>query len=379
MRVPDMEWDEQAKRWIVKEKPRTGEIEVWPIDPKGERRIWRVNPDGAKRCLALGEIAVTLKGGRLEVIKKSYMPKGKKPKTLWKDPKYSATTHGTKLLIDILGKQLFSYPKSLYLVIDCLRFWADEGTIVFDYFAGSGTSGHAVIRLNQEDDGNRRFVLVEMGDYFDTVLLPRIKKVTFTPEWKDGKPKRMATPEEAQRNPRIIKYMRLESYEDALNNISFEESSGQMAMQFDDYLLKYMLKWETRKSETLLNVEKLARPFSYKLSIRKDGETADRIVDVPETFNYLLGLHVSTRKVYDDNGRRYLVYRGRIDHRQVVIIWRETEGWQKKDYERDKKFVAEQKLTEGADEVFVNGDSFISNARSLEPVFKARMFSTVEA
>jgi adenine-specific DNA-methyltransferase len=61
------------------------------------------------------------------------------------------------------------------------------------------------------------------------------------------------------------------------------------------------------------------------------------------------------------------------------VIWRETEGWQKQDYERDKKFVADQKLAEGADEVFVNGDSFIPNARALEPLFKARMFSTVEA
>jgi adenine-specific DNA-methyltransferase len=52
---------------------------------------------------------------------------------------------------------------------------------------------------------------------------------------------------------------------------------------------------------------------------------------------------------------------------------------QKADLERDKKFVAEQKLTEGADEVFVNGDSFIPNARALEPVFKARMFAPVEA
>ena len=61
------------------------------------------------------------------------------------------------------------------------------------------------------------------------------------------------------------------------------------------------------------------------------------------------------------------------------MIWRDTDAWQKKDLERDKKFVADQKLTEGADEVFVNGDSFIPNARALEPVFKARMFSTVEA
>jgi hypothetical protein len=113
-----------------------------------------------------------------------------------------------------------------------------------------------------------------------------------------------------------------------------------------------------------------------------------KLHDIPETFNYLLGLHVQTRRVYDDDGpacaeasagrRRYLVYRGMIDHRQVVVIWRETEGWRKADLERDKKFVAEKKLTEGADEVFVNGDSFIPHAKALEPVFKARMFAPVE-
>jgi len=162
------------------------------------------------------------------------------------------------------------------------------------------------------------------------------------------------------------------------------------ALKFADYLLRYMLKWETKHSETLLNVEKLAQPFSYKLHIHADlpaaqgtaqtgGQTREKIADVPETFNYLLGLHVQTRQIHDDDGRRYLVYRGRIDHRQVVVIWRETEGWTKEDLERDKKFVAEQKLTEGADEIFVNGDSFIPNAKALEPVFKARMFAPVEA
>jgi len=140
-----------------------------------------------------------------------------------------------------------------------------------------------------------------------------------------------------------------------------------------------MLKWETRASETLLNVEKLARPFHYKLHIHANGQTRQKQVDIPETFNYLLGLHVQTRRVYDDGGRRYLVYRGRIDHRSIAVIWRETEGWQKADFERDKKFVAEQKLTEGADEIFVNGDSFIPGGRALEPVFKARMFAPVEA
>ena len=188
----------------------------------------------------------------------------------------------------------------------------------------------------------------------------------------------MATPEEVERSPRLIKYLRLESYEDALDNIGFDDASGQQAMEFEDYLVKYMLRWETRKSETLLNVEKLARPFSYKLHVHANGETREKVVDVPDTFNYLLGLHVQTRKIYADEGRRYLVYRGQIDYRQIVVIWRETEGWQKAELERDQKFVAEQKLTEDADEVFVNGDSFIPNAKSLDPALKARMFAGVE-
>ena len=218
-----------------------------------------------------------------------------------------------------------------------------------------------------------------MAQYFDTVLLPRIKKVTFSPEWKDGKPKRTATAEEAERSPRIVKVIRLESYEDALNNIAFDEPSGQQAMQFEDYLLQYMLQWETRKSETLLNVEKLAKPFSYQLHIHRDGETRAQAVDLPETFAYLLGLYVQKRQALNDSDRRYLVYRGATrEGRKAAVIWRETEGWKEKDYKRDKEFVTAQKLTEGMDEVYVNGDSYIPGARALEKLFKERMFAPVE-
>ncbi|HUU20064.1 MAG TPA: DNA methyltransferase [Sedimentisphaerales bacterium] len=256
---------------------------------------------------------------------------------------------------------------------------SDSNDMVLDYFAGSGTTANAVINLNREDAGCRKFVLAEVDDCVETVLLPRIKKVTFSPEWKDGKPKRMATREEAERSPRIVKYQRIESYEDALNNISFESSDGQtQLMKFDDYLLNYMLEFETKGSATFLNIEKLASPFFYKLQITEGQETRGKVVDLPETFNYLLGLHVMTRKVYDDKGRKYLVYRGTVDHKEVAVIWRETKGWGKKDLERDKKFVADKKLTEGADEIFVNGDSFIPKARALDPVFKARMFEGVQ-
>ena len=80
-----------------------------------------------------------------------------------------------------------------------------------------------------------------------------------------------------------------------------------------------------------------------------------------------------------DGDRRYLAHRGITrDGRKVVVIWRETQGWEKADYERDAQFVAKHSLTEGADEVFVNGDSYIEGARSLDGLFKARLFGQEE-
>ncbi len=272
----------------------------------------------------------------------------------------------------------YCHPVSLYEELVAAAA-PEDSDLILDYFAGSGTTGHAVINLNREDGGRRKFILVEMADYFDTVLLPRLKKVTFSPEWKDGKPKRVATAEEAERGPRIIKVIRLESYEDALNNLSFDESGGQVAMRFEDYLLKYMLRWEARKSETLLNVEKLSKPFDYCLHIYRDGETRVQKVDLPETFNYLIGLDVARRQVLDDNGRCYLVYRGTTrEGKRTVVIWRETEGWAEEDYKRDRDFVTKYKFTEGADIIYLNGDSLIPGAQALEGVFKAKMFAGVE-
>jgi len=358
-------------------------VDVYPKRPDGSDGCWRASREQVEKMLATGDLDFVRdeKTGDITVYRK--VREGtvtlSAASNILDDCGTSATA--TTEIKALFGDKVFDTAKPEGVGKRCISLVAGGSNgVVCDYFAGSGITGHAVINLNREDGGRRKFILVEMAQYFDTVLLPRIKKVTFTPEWKDGKPKRMATPEEAERSPRIVKYIRLESYEDALNNIEFDEASGQQAMKFEDYLLKYMLKWETKHSATLLNVEKLARPFSYKLHIHADGQTREKVADVPETFNYLLGLEVQTRKVYDDGGRRYLVYRGRTrDDRQVAVIWRETEGWTKEDLERDKKFVAEQKLPEGANEVFVNGDSFIPNARALEPVFKARMFAPVVA
>jgi len=103
------------------------------------------------------------------------------------------------------SRDVFKNPKPVEVLEHVLPFVTSRESLFLDLFAGSGTSGHAVVGLNRADGGRRKFVLVEMGEYFDTVLLPRIKKVTFSPGWKDGKPKSLATPEEAERSPRIVR------------------------------------------------------------------------------------------------------------------------------------------------------------------------------
>jgi adenine-specific DNA-methyltransferase len=357
-----------------------GYLRIYPLGSEGEERVWRRSYESCKLLVEANKLLCT---DNLTVYQ--LIDAHERTPALfsnWVDPRYNAGTYGANLLGDIIGEHNpFAYPKSIHTVGDAI-FAADIGddNQCIDFFAGSGTTGHAVINLNREDGGRRRFILVEMGDYFDTVLLPRLLKVSYTPEWKEGKPKRTATAEEVARSPRLIKVLRLESYEDALNNIDFDDGAGQPALRFDDYLLQYMLRWETRHSATLLTVAKLDSPFAYTLRLHRDGATHTQPVDLPETFAYLLGLTVRTRKTYDDNGRRYLLHRGALrDGRTVAVLWRDTAGWTEADYRRDREFVAAHKLAEGVDDFFVNGDSLIAGAQALEGVFKARMFAPVEA
>ena len=375
--------DDQFHPTGVNEYKSDDTIWVWPIDTKGFEKKWRYAKQSVSSIISKLEARTTR--GKTEV----YFTKNTGTvRTLWTESQFDASEYGTKLLQDIFGVDTldFSYPKSLFTLLEIAKVCTEyqQPNYVLDYFAGSGTMGHAVINLNREDGGQRKFILVEMGEYFDTVLLPRMKKVTFAPEWKDGRPKREATPEEAERSPRIVKCIRLESYEDALDSIAFDDAAGQMRLteESDEYLLKYMLRWETKASETLLNASELTSPFAYRLRVHANGERQERTVDVPETFNYLLGLNVRTRRTYDDDGRRYLVYRGETraePGREVAVIWRETAGWSEDDFERDRRFVVEQEQAAGADIVYVNGDSAIPNARAIEPLFKARMFAGVNA
>ncbi|MFA7172645.1 MAG: site-specific DNA-methyltransferase [Kiritimatiellia bacterium] len=216
-------------------------------------------------------------------------------KNLWADKKYQSEFHGTNLVKAIIGPNVFDYPKSIYAVLDVIKITTDKQELVLDYFAGSGTTGHAVISLNREDKGTRKYILAEMGDHFKDVLKPRITKVIYSSDWKDGKP--------TTRNAGIshcFKYIRLESYEDTLNNLVFDENPDRdKAIENnpslkEDYMLRYLLEVETRGSQSLLNIDDFYDPTAYTLKVKKPGSDAQitQNIDLIETFNYLIGLRL---------------------------------------------------------------------------------------
>ena len=247
---------------------------------------------------------------------------------------------GAKEVKNDIGLPAFDGPKPTRLLNRILvlsRFFQES--ISLDFFAGSGTTGHAVINLNREDGGKRKYILVEMGDHFDTVLKPRLEKVVFSEKWQDGKPV-MTSPVKLkqrihqnkiierdnnnkeltlaldfgldsqalernedfkERNPfngvsHCFKYMRLESYEDTLNNLTLKENRIVQNMPpslKDDYMLHYML--DTEAHDSLLNIRNFANPFGgYQLNIKQPATEATMAttVDMLETFNYLIGLRV---------------------------------------------------------------------------------------
>jgi adenine-specific DNA-methyltransferase len=297
LRIPKCTWNDFEREWKPQEASDPTEIFIFPIDSNGRERVWNY---GLERTTTdINEMKVENRDGRYEVYKKKYLQRlGVLPRTWWDKPEYSARDSGTRSLSYLFaGQKNFDFPKAVVAVQDSLTVGGLSGTdICLDYFAGSGTTSHAVINLNREDGGNRKYVLVEMGDYFDTVLKPRIQKVVYSQDWKNGKP--------VARNTGIshcFKYMRLESYEDTLNNLHFEENPARdqalLANKslYEDYMLRYMLEVETRGSQSLLNIDAFADPTSYKLKVKKPGSDEYFIsnVDLLETFNYLIGLRVT--------------------------------------------------------------------------------------
>lgn len=404
-RLPEMEWDELKKEWLIKEDISPNEVVLYPTDEHGLERRWKWGVDRFKGMP--GEFKVDLDRNKENAIylKARMNTQGVLPLTWWDDKKYSATSNGTNLLKNLFKNlNSFTYPKSIYAVIDTIKTLSNtsdnsENTIL-DYFAGSGTTAHATIELNREDNGYRKYILVEQGEYFDTVLKPRIQKVVYSEDWKGGKPL-LPKDNNAENisNPyngisHCLKVVKLESYEDTLNNLELNRSPAQNDLfadltpaQQDDYLMHYMLNIESK--ESLLNVADFANPFDYQLKITADSAGAYTVqnIDLIDTFNYLIGLKV--RNIDYQLKQGYVQVVGHLRTGEfVTVFWRDCD---RLGYDKLNQLLDTLSINPNDKEyryIYVNGDHNINSklskkddgsselkVRSIEQVFLERMFA----
>lgn len=367
-----------------------GTQNVWPISSSdGMERKWRYARQSVEAIQDNLEVKTSRTGEptiNLAKDQESY-------RTVWSDAEFNAAEYGSTLLKNIVPAAAFSFPKSLHTVRHSLTVTNVLGRdLVLDYFAGSGTTGHAVIAMNREDAGDRRYILVEQGEYFDTVLKPRLQKVVYSAEWKEGRP---TAPETGISH--AFKVLKIESYEDALNNLVLARSGDQetflgslSSAGRDDYMLRYMLDVETRGS--LLSIKDFRKPFDYRLQVAIDsaGAAEPRTIDLVETFNYLLGLKVKNLDLDVDRG--FAVVTGVLPTGQsAMVVWRDCERLGYEDLNTLFETLAVDPAAGAHDVIFINGDHALPSIsadetdasverrngqfRQIEPVFLDAMFT----
>ena len=177
------------------EKKKDGDY-IYPIDNEGIERKWRYARQSVDKVKHLLEVVESKNGKEIQIGKDFG-----KYRTVWIDKKFDANEYGAKLLREIVPNSGFDFPKSLYTVYDCL--FAVVGNRpqanILDFFAGSGTTGHAVLEMNKVDGGKRKFILCTnnennngngTGGIAESVCYPRIKNII--KGYKDKKNEKVA-------------------------------------------------------------------------------------------------------------------------------------------------------------------------------------------
>ena len=223
-----------------------------------------------------------------------------------------------------------------------------------------------------------------MGLHFDSVLVQRLKKVAYSSEWSEGKPQNRKSG-----TSQAFKIVRLESYEDTLNNLHLRRSPEQEAALTkagegirDQYLLHYFLDVESAGSKSLLDLAEFRDPFAYKLNIATSsaGETKETTVDLVETFYWLLGLKVK----HIDTAKGFLTVTGeKRAGGRCLILWRTLSADPKADNEALEKFLTKLAVNPADTEfdfLYVNGAHTLNDPHNkvhlIEETFQRLMFDT---
>lgn len=345
---------------------KEGYIKLLPAISQGVQTVWRWGKEEKSR-INLNKVIFGKenKNGGYMIVQK-YRKTEKMQRSVW-DEKEFVNERGTEAIKELFGENYFSYPKSIFFVKRVLELATNSNDLILDYFAGSGTTGHAVIKLNREDGGCRKYILVEMGGYFDTVTKPRIQKVIYTDSWKDGKP------QDKEGISQLVKYQVLESYEDALNNLQLPDKPSESLLNFDtqaqeEYLLNYMLDVESR--DHLFNIQMFRNPFNYQLKVTENNELVPTKVDLVETFNYLIGLYVERMQRVGDI--KFIEGKTR-DGAKTLVIWRNVETTTNEETAKKFRKIYDSIRSSEFDQIYINGDHHFDNMRTGEDTFKVKL------
>lgn len=205
---------------VTAEEPPEGCIAQWPIKKDGSEACWQLSPPTFRKYLDAGRVRIaprkkgtgrfglyyltrgdmdaieagelvvegTDERGAMIVRTAAEMERRVVGKTMWTNDAYNARENGTKLLPHLIPGRSFPFPKSLYLVEDALRFYVGDNrrAVILDFFAGSGTTAHAVMRLNREDAGSRTCITVTNNEVSESEAeaLRAEGHVPADPEWE---------------------------------------------------------------------------------------------------------------------------------------------------------------------------------------------------
>lgn len=226
-------------------------------------------------------------GSNIPAIKRfqAEVKQGRVPQTIWFYQQVGHTQDAKKELLAYTtlseSESVFQTPKPTALIRRVLSLateaiGADEW--VLDFFAGSGTTGHAVLAQNHADGGSRKFLLVECNAYFDTLLLPHLKRAARSPEWKESDP---------TNGPGLfMRVQRLEQYEDTLENLAVAVGENQKLFAGAE-ALAYDLDAEAKR--LLFASQSFTAPFGLTLKRIAGADLETDPVDLVESLVYLLG------------------------------------------------------------------------------------------
>lgn len=289
-------------------------VVVLPKKSDGREGRWAWSKQKVSENTHLLEASL-VNGTRHDVFIKDYLDDSKKTKrqSVWDDSELNYQNGKTELK-NLFGESPFPYSKPCHL-IKCLISSFPEDSIILDFFAGSGTTAHAVLEENRSQEACRRYILVEADAVSIRVIMERIKKVVFSSDWKGGRHFSHAG------MSHFFKYMKLESFHDAVENIAYDPDSqrNHLCVQENGLSLSYVYGAE-KLSSPGLNTSYFRNPFAMKMrSATNGGETS---VDLIETFNYLLGLKVT--RISREKGME--VVSGTLTCGQAAtVIWRDCD------------------------------------------------------